>query len=290
MANNDQWRIATHQRDELGEGPVWIAREGALYWVDVLGQAVNRLVLSSHALSRWSLAEPVGFVLPCCDNTSLIAGLKSGIHRLRLEPLATELLCAPEPDMPENRLNDGKVDAMGRVWAGTMPMSADRADGALYRIDSDHSCHRMDSGYHVTNGPAFSPAQDLLYHTDSPARTIYRFAFDVATGTLGERETFIQFSDDDWGVPDGMTIDREGFLWVAHWDGGRVSRFDPDGIQDRMIKLPASRITSCAFGGENWDRLFVTSARMDRHDEPLAGALFELATDCRGLPPGQFAG
>lgn len=290
MASSDQWQIVAHQRDELGEGPVWVAHEAAIYWVDVLGQAVNRLVLSDHSLTRWSLAEPIGFLVPCRDSGSFIAGLKSGIHRLRLDPLTTELLCAPEPDMPENRMNDGKVDDMGRLWAGTMPMSADRADGSLYRFAIDHSCHRMDGGYHVTNGPAFSPAQDVLYHTDSHARTIYRFAFDVVTGTLGKRETFIQFSADDWGVPDGMTTDSDGFLWVAHWDGGRVSRFDPDGQLDRTIRLPASRITSCAFGGQNLERLFVTSARMDRRDEPLAGALFELATDSCGLLPGQFAG
>lgn len=288
MAATAEWTIAAETRDRVGEGPLWIAGEASLYWVDVLGCAINRLCLADGSLRRWPAPEPIGFIVPRRCRPDFIAGLRSGFHALMLDPLAWEQIGDPEPDLPGNRLNDGKVDAAGRLWAGTMPMAGDAPVGALYRMDPDLRWQRMDAGYHVTNGPAFSPAQDHFYHADTPQRIIYRFRLDQAGG-LHDKSPFIRFPE-DWGYPDGMTVDAEGFLWVSHWDGGRVSRFDPDGALDRAIALPASRITSCAFGGAALDRLFVTSAREGRDDEPLAGALFELAPGVVGLPPGEFAG
>ena len=169
-----------------------------------------------------------------------------------------------------------------------MPISGDTPSGTLYRLDPDLCWHGLDHGYQVTNGPAFAPGQDILYHADSPRRIIYRFRLD-STGALHDRNAFIHFPE-EWGYPDGMTVDREGCLWVAHWDGGRLSRFSPDGVLDRTVALPASRITSCTFAGAALDRMFVTSAREGREDEPLAGALFEIDPLTIGLPTGEFAG
>ena len=137
-------------------------------------------------------------------------------------------------------------------------------------------------------GPAFSPAGEWLYHADSPRRIVYCYAVGE-DGRLSDRRAHIHFAD-DWGYPDAMTVDAHGYLWAAHWDGGRISRFDPDGTLDRAVHLPASRITSCAFGGAALDRLFVTSASLDCPDEPLAGAVFEIEPGAIGIAPTKFAG
>ena len=191
-----------------------------------------------------------------------------------------------EPDRPGNRLNDGKADARGRLWVGSMDDAEEAPAGSLYRIDPDGAVSRVDEGYTVANGPALSPDGRTIYHTDSAARTVY--AFDVGRdGSLSGKRAHIRFSEGD-GYPDGMTCDAEGGLWIAHWDGGRVSRFLPDGRLDRAIPLPVSRVTSCVFAGPDLDRLFVTTASHGRPEEPLAGALFECAPGVRGLPPGRF--
>ena len=281
------WRVVAQTRDQVGEGPLWMAAQDALYWVDVLDPAINRLSLADGALQRWPTPEPVGFIVPRRTG-GFVVGLKSGAYALQLEPFVLQPLGGPEPHLPENRLNDGKVDAKGRLWAGTMPMDGASATGALYRLDPDLAWRTQDSGYQVTNGPAFSQAQDRLYHADSPRRVVYRFDLDEA-GRLSGKAPFIRFPE-DWGSPDGMTVDARGGLWVAHWGGGRLSRFDPDGALDRTIALPASQITSCAFAGPRLDRLFVTSARLGQDHEPLAGALFEVEAGVCGLPPGAFAG
>jgi sugar lactone lactonase YvrE len=199
-----------------------------------------------------------------------------------------EAIGSSEPDRPGNRLNDAKVDLAGRIWAGTMDDNEAEASGALYRLDPDLVWSRHDDGYSIANGPTFSIDGYTLYHTDSGARTVS--AFDMSRdGDLSNKRTFIRFPD-DWGYPDGMTTDAAGGIWIAHWGGGRVSRFTPDGVFDRSIALPASQITNCAFGGANLDRMFVTSATKGLTNEPLAGSLFEITPGARGLPPTAFAG
>ena len=282
------WDVAAETSDRVGEGPVWIAAESALYWVDVLGPGLRRLSLSDGTLRRWSMPEPIGFVVPRRDRPGFVAGFQSGFHLLTLDPYISEPIGDPEPHLPNNRLNDGKVDADGRLWAGTMAMAGDVPSGTLYRLDPDRRWHVMDAGYLVTNGPAFSPDRHWLYHADSPRRVIYRFRLDE-TGALRDKKAFVRFPA-DWGYPDGMTIDAEGCLWAAHWGGGRISRFDPDGTLDRAIALPVPNITSCAFAGEKLDRLFVTSARDGCEEQRLAGALFEVSPGAAGLPPGAFDG
>lgn len=281
------WQVAAQTRDCVGEGALWAAAENAVYWVDILGPAINRLSLADGVLQRWPVPEPVGFIVPRRAG-GFIVGLQSGAYRLRFDPFNLHPLGGPEPHLPGNRLNDGKVDAQGRLWAGTMAMDGGDPVGTLYRVDADLVWRSQDDGYRVTNGPAFTPAQDRLYHADTFRRVVYRFDLDGA-GVLSGKMQFLRFPN-DWGYPDGLTIDSEGSLWVAHWGGGRLSRFDPDGALERTINLPVSQITSCAFAGARLDRLFVTSARLDRDHESLAGALFEVETDVRGLAPGAFAG
>ena len=202
--------------------------------------------------------------------------------------MAVTLIADPDPGLPDNRLNDAKADRWGRIWAGTMPVAADRPSGGLYRLDPDRSVAKVDGGYTVANGPAISPDGCWLYHTDTVPGRVYRFRLDEAG--VHDRELFIQF-DDDWGKPDGMTFDTDGGLWIACWGASRVSRFTPEGRLDRSIDLPASQITNVCFAGDALDRMFVTSAAVDREDEEHAGALFELdAGGAKGIAPDKYAG
>jgi sugar lactone lactonase YvrE len=234
------------------------------------------------------MPEKIGWIVEQAGRDDFLIGLESGIARLSLDPFAIAPLVDPEPDRPDNRLNDAKVDPRGRLWFGTKSDVNPDSKGALYRLDPDLAVSRHDDGYGVTNGPTFSVDGRWLYHTDSDARTVYRFALG-ADGALGPRTEFLRFAP-DWGYPDGMTTDSEDGLWIAHWAGGRISRFTPDGKLDRSIELPARNITSACFAGERLDRLLVTSARNDSEGEPEAGCLFEVDTGMTGRPATLFGG
>ena len=282
-----QWRkIDREVRDSLGEGTLWSARENAVYWVDILGPALNRLSLADGAIEHWAMPEPLGWVVERGDG-GLIGGFQGGFARISLDPLEVVPFHDPEPHLPANRMNDGKADRFGAIWCGTMDMAEEKARGSFYRLAPDGSCQVIDSGYMVPNGPAFSPCGQWLYHTDSARRTIYRFAVDE--GGASGKTPFIVFDEGD-GFPDGMTCDAEGFLWVAHWDGARISRFAPDGSLDRAIPLPAQRVTNITFAGRGLDRMFVTTAAIGLPETEFDGALFEIDGGVRGNPPGIYHG
>jgi sugar lactone lactonase YvrE len=267
---------------------LWVAREHAVYWVDIKGKALHRLALANGVHTRWSVPEMLGWVVERRDHAGFIAGLASGFARLYLDPVRVEPICAPEQHLPDSRMNDAAVDRTGSIWAGTMDDRERAPTGCLYRLDAAGRCTRQDSGYVVSNGPTFSPEHDVLYHTDTTRRVIYRFALG-ADGTLGKRETFVVFPE-EWGWPDGMATDVEGGIWVAHWGGGRLSRFLPDGRLDRVIDMPVAQVTSCCFGGPTLERMFVTTASIGRDDEPLAGCLFEAEPGVSGAPTYAYAG
>jgi sugar lactone lactonase YvrE len=276
-------------RDRLGEGLLWSARENAVYWVDILAPALHRLSLADGTTSSWPMPEKIGWVAERRDRPGFIAGLQSGFYELTLEPLVCRALVDPEPQYPNNRLNDATVDHLGRIWAGTMDCGAKLETGSLYCLGVDHRVTCRDTGYIVTNGPAISPGNDCLYHNDTGRGVVYRFTLTPEGEILDKRE-FLRFPQ-DWGLPDGMTVDAEGGLWIAHWGGGRVSRFDPDGRLERVIPLPVSQVTNCKFAGAELDRMFVTSAAVERSDEPLSGALFEVDPGAvKGLAPHSFGG
>lgn len=273
-------------RATLGEGVLWSARANAVFWVDILGRRLHRLALADGAVTGWDMPEPIGWVIERARG-GFVAGLASGFVALDIDPLAIRPIFDPEPGVVEHRMNDAQADPLGRIWAGTMPFSCEGATGALYRLDPDHRCTRVDGPYTIPNGPAITPDGKAMFHTDTALRTIFRMSVND-DGTLGPRAPHIVFAR-DWGYPDGMTLDAEGHLWVAHWGGGRISRFDAAGERERSIALPASQITKMAFAGDALDRMFVTSAA-DGVDEADAGALFEVEPGCRGLPTAMFGG
>jgi sugar lactone lactonase YvrE len=284
----ESYEVVSDIRCQLGEGPLWSERHNAVYWVDILAPALHRASLAGGDVRSWAIPEKIGWVVERRDHAGFIAGLQSGFAELTLDPLHLRAIANPEPDYPDNRMNDAKVDHAGCIWAGTMDCEIRKPTGSLYRLDPTFAVTRHDGGYLVTNGPAFSPACDCLYHSDTGIGVVYRFDL-TPEGEIRNREEFIKFPK-EWGYPDGMTVDADGGLWIAHWGGGRVSRFTPEGDLDRAVQLPAAQITSCVFAGPNLDRMFVTSAAVDRPDEALAGALFEIDPGATGLPPNLFGG
>jgi len=276
----------------LGEGVVWIAEEAAVYWVDIKGKSVHRHQTNSGQQTSWSVPEEIGCLVPCKAG-GFIAGLQSGLAFIDLDSGSTIPLGGPETSVPRNRINDGKADNQGRLWVGTMDNEETRPSGSLYRFDANGSEYCMDTNYVITNGPAFSPDGKTLYHTDTLEKTIY--AFDLAAdGSISNKRRHIVLPDRQ-GWPDGMTVDAEGYLWVAHFGGWRVSRFTPDGTMDQTIDMPVGQITNVAFGGPKLETLYITTAakQLDQAalaGQPLAGALFEVETGITGLPPGRYAG
>lgn len=275
-------------RDRLGEGLMWSPARQRLYWVDIQAPALHWLDLTHGAIGGIAMPEAIGWAIERTGGQDLVVGLKSGFAFLdpdtgRLSPIGD-----PEPERPHNRLNDAKADRWGRIWAGSKDDRDTDASGALYRLDPNLTWSRHDDGYGVTNGPTFSLDGRTLYHTDSPERTVYAFTLSE-DGLLSDKRTFLTF-EEEWGYPDGMTTDDAGGIWIAHWGGARISRFHPDGGLDRTIALPATNITNICFAGPRLDRMFVTSSCQDVEGEPLAGALFEVEADARGLPAGMFGG
>lgn len=277
----------------LGEGPLWSAAERALYWLDIKNPRILRYEPETGARTEIAMPEEIGCLVPRRDG-GFVAGLRSGFAFVDLaDGVATvRPIVAPEPDLPGNRMNDGKCDARGRLWAGTMDDACKEPTGSLYRLDPDLSLTRMDTGYVVTNGPAFSPDGATMYHNDSIAGTILAFDCDPESGRIESRRVFAHTPD---GSPDGMTVDAEGCVWCAIWGGWKVVRLTPDGAVDRAIELPAAQVTSCAFGGDDLRTLYVTTASTglspaERAEQPLAGGLFACATGIEGLPAEPYAG
>lgn len=281
------FQVLAHTRDIVGESPLYVDEENALYWVDILGCKIHRLSLSDGGLKSLDVPEMIGFIAKAGPRQGIIAGLQSGVYAIDVDNNQNHKLCSLEPDQPGNRINDGKVDASGRLWVGTMPIEGNRDSGAIYCITSDLKVTCVDTGYQISNGLAFSPDNNFVYIADSPKRLVYRLAVHD-DGTTSQKQVWINFKP-EWGVPDGMTVDQQGCLWIAHWGGACLSRFDPAGVLVQSIPLPASQITSCTFAGKNHERLIVTSARLGDVDEALAGALFEVATDVRGFAPTPFS-
>ena len=276
--------IERDRRDLLGEGPLWSAREGALYWTDILAGRLNRLDPATGAVTSREFGRYLGWAIER-EAGGLVAGLDRRVVTMDSGAVTTLAALSEEPE--GNRVNDAKADALGRVWFGTMPVSCEGATGSFYRLDPDGAVTTVDAPYTIANGPAIAPDARSLFHTDTALRTIFRFAVRD-DGSLGEREPFV-VCEEGWGNPDGMTLDADGCLWVACWGAGCVTRFTPDGARERSIALPASQITSCTFAGETLDRMYVTSASVDCAD-PLGGSLFEVDPGCRGVPACRFAG
>ncbi|MBO9513481.1 MAG: SMP-30/gluconolactonase/LRE family protein [Variovorax sp.] len=280
----------------LGEGTLWSQREASLYWVDILGRRLHRFHPASEARASWDFDEEISAVAERAHAPGLIVTLRRGFALF--DPSghsAPQYLHRPEPEPATNRFNDGKCDAQGRFWAGTMDFDCQAPTGSLYRFDADGRCTKHDEGFAVTNGPTWSPDGRTMYFNDTVKGRIHAYDVDPGAGTLANKREWHRFARGD-GFPDGMTTDAAGRLWIAHWGGACVSCHDPLTAQELMrIALPASHITDCAFGGPGLGTLYITSATSgltpaQREAEPLAGGLFAVPLDVQGLPAALFAG
>lgn len=280
--------------DSVGESPVWSAREAALYWVDIVAGRVHRLEPATGQHREWVLPAAVGSI-GLREAGGLVMALRTGFHLFDSERGTLTFLCHPEPDVPGNRLNDGKVSPEGRFWAGTMDDRPYKEPvGALYRLDADHRCTRMAGGVTVSNGLAWSPDGRTLYHSDSRGAAIYRYAYDPVTGAIGPRRPFVAMRP-EWGRPDGAAVDTQGCYWSCGIGAGRLNRFAPSGELLGYVELPVTHPTMPCFGGPDLQTLYVTSLREGLPDEvlartPLAGALLCLRPGVTGTPTTLYKG
>jgi sugar lactone lactonase YvrE len=278
---------------QLGEGPLWVAAENALYWVDIIGKHVHRLKPDSGERRTWTFAQPVTS-LALRQSGGFVGTVRDGFAAIDFATETVAPIALPEANLPGNRFNDGKVDGNGRYWAGSMNMKEADATGTLYRLDPDLSLHTVDDGYIITNGPTFSVDGKTMYHNDSIKGIVY--AFDLHNdGTVGGKRPFAQLTFAKEGAPDGMTVDSENCLWLAHYGGARLTRYSPSGEILEVVLLPVPNVTSCTFGGPDLDTLYITTAcqqmspaEMEKY--PLAGSLFAYRPGVTGLPTPLFAG
>lgn len=278
----------------LGEGTLWSVREQALYWVDILGHRLHRCRADGAERTSWPFDEEISAVAERADGAGLIVTLRHCIATFDPAREATPVAVhQPAEEPAANRFNDGKCDARGRFWAGSMDFDCVAPTGAFYAYGADRRCVRHDLGFAVTNGPAWSADGRTMFVNDTANGTVYAWDFDADSGAMSHRRLWLHFAADD-GLPDGMTIDAAGRLWIAHWGGGCVTAHHVSSAAElHRIALPASQITNVAFGGADLRTLFVTSARVglpaqQLQAEPLAGALFSVAMDEPGLAATPF--
>jgi L-arabinonolactonase len=280
-------------RNRLGESAMWHPREQRLYWVDVRAPVIYRLE-ADNSVTTIPLPALVGALVPRKSGGLAIA-LQSGFHAVDTSTKEITFIADPEPDKPDNRVNDGSCDRMGRFWAGTQHLTIrDEALGSLYRLDPDHRVRKMLEGITVSNMVRISPDDRTLYYADTYSDVMYALDFSLADGTISNRRVFVDTSSHP-GHPDGSAIDADGCVWNAEYGGSRVVRYTPQGKIDRTIVFPVTQPTSCCFGGPRLDTLYVTSATQRIEPEllakqPLAGGLFAVHVGVTGLPEPEYGG
>jgi L-arabinonolactonase len=286
-------RLLVDARARLGECALWCEREAALWWTDIEGRTLSRWRSADGAVREWKMAERVGSFAFCAADARLLLGLASGIALFDPESEQVSAFTPLEAGPAGLRINDGRCDRQGRFVFGLFH-KAETAVGHFYRIDAGMRIERLPlppAG--VANSIAFSPDGATMYYADSPGRTIFQVDYGV-DGRLGEPRPFVTLAANE-GYPDGSTVDAEGGLWNAQWDGGCLVRYDSAGQETDRILLPVSRPTCPAFGGNQLDELFVTTARIGLDEaaltmQPAAGAVFAIQTRRQGLPESRFQG
>ncbi|WP_339837882.1 SMP-30/gluconolactonase/LRE family protein [Paenibacillus sp. FSL R7-0272] len=271
---------------QLGEGPSWDAENSRLLWVDIEGFKVHAYHPETGEDQAYDVGEHVGAVVPYRGDEVIVA-LRSGFYTYHLLTGEKQAIADPEQDKSTNRFNDGKCDAYGRFWAGTMSLNNEQKAGSLYCLEEGKPARNMVQQVSTSNGLGWSPNREFMYYIDTPTRSVDRFDFDLASGTISNRTSIISVPE-DMGFPDGMTVDAEGMLWVAHWGGGRVTRWNPEtGELLQQIEVHADQVTSCCFGGPDLEDLYITTARIGIKEErlqetPQAGALFVVKPGVKG--------
>ena len=282
---NKSVTLAVDARATLGEGAIW--HDGSLWWVDIEEGRLHRHIPAAGKNETFELGQKIGTMVPTRGKRLLLA-LENGLVLFDPDSAESQPFSNLLADRSVMRFNDGKCDPAGRFWVGTMSMDFPNRDGAssLYCFEADGTFREMLNGLTVSNGLCWSVDGSIFYHIDSPTRRIDAFDFDLESGAITNRRTVVEIPAGQ-GNPDGMTMDVEGSLWVAHWNGGAVACYDPhSGKQLECIELPAQNVTSCAFGGDALQTLYITTARSDEF--PLSGGLFAVRPGVCGVKANPF--
>ena len=279
------------QTDILGESPLWDAQAQCLYWLDIRRPALRRLCPATGQVDSWPLPGLAGSIALTDDHRLLVAlPQQIALFDPTTGTLAPFVEPPPQPD--GHRFNDGRCDAQGRFWVGTMHNVTRASEGVLYRLEGSGPMVPVRTGVCILNSLAFSPDGQTMYFADSPRYAIFAHDYDLATGAMGAERVFAATTPPAFA--DGSAVDAEGFLWNAQFNGGQLVRYAPDGRIDRVLPLPVKRPTCCAFGGPELDLLYITTASQgmseaDMQAEPLAGALLAIKVGVRGLPEPRFS-
>ena len=279
---------------QVGEGPLWDEERQVLYWVDILSSLLYIYDPATGENRALDVGRHVGTVVTRASGGLMLA-VREGFASFDLETQELTLIANPEAHITGNRFNDGKCDPAGRFWAGTMAYENPTNQGSLYRLDTDLSVHKIFGDVAISNGIIWSLDHTTMYYIDTLRKNVRAFDYADDTGDISNERVIINVPE-EIGMPDGMAIDSEGMLWVAHYGGSCVSRWNPNTAQLlEKIDLPVTQVTACAFGGPNLDILFITSAaqELDAAElarQPLAGGLFSIKTPYQGVPSFRFGG
>lgn len=278
---------------DVGEGPHWDEQSKTLMFVDVSAGKVFRYDPLRGTTSSFSVGQEVGAVIPRSDG-GLVLAVRDGIAEVSDTGEGFELMAPVERDILTNRMNDAKCDPVGRLFAGTMAFDFSPNAAALYRVEPDWSFEQIVGDVTISNGLAWSSDARQMYFIDSASQGVDVFDYDIETGSIRNRRRVVTIEKAQ-GLPDGMTIDNEGNLWIACWGGGAIGCFSPTGKQLRKVPFPVSQVSSCTFGGPELSDLYVTSASNSLsaeqlEKEPLAGATFVCSPGAAGMRASPFGG
>lgn len=279
--------LVIDNKSDLGEGSIWNWKTGELIWINITGKILNFYNPKTENNKEMFTGQMIGTVVPA-ESGQVIVALKNGIYSL--DPLTgtKKLIVDPEKDLPDNRFNDGKCDPAGRFWAGTMSISGKKGVGALYRLDPDSSIHKMIENVSISNGIVWSPDATKMYYIDTPTQKVMAYDYDNETGEISNPKVAVNVSP-EMGSPDGMTIDADGNIWVALWGGSAVGCWNPEtGKLLKKVEVPAKNVTSCAFGDDDLETLYITTAQQNTSDEelqkfPHAGGVFKTRPGVKGM-------
>lgn len=271
----------------LGEGAIWNYKTHELYWIDIEGRKLNIYNPKSKINKVLNTESRIGTVVPFTEDEALIA-LENGVHKIDIQTGKSNLFTDMKNELAGSRLNDGKCDPSGRFWVGSMHLEQETGKANLYTITSENILQKKINSVTISNGIVWTSDKKTMYYIDTPTSTIKEFDYNNETGEISNGKIAVKIPI-KFGFPDGMTIDEENMLWVGMWNGNAVIRFNPKtGKVISKIEVPAHNITSCAFGGENLETLYITSARIDMTEEelikyPLAGSLFSINPGVKGV-------